>query len=188
MSRQERWSGAGLGSTKWLIGPCPAPNPGALASARATKSTATAAASASGRPAAKPAASAADSVQPVPCPADVSIRGRDQTCSPSSVNSRSTVSSPPRCPPFTRAARAPRSRIAKVVLQCGNFQRSGQHFQDVVKMVQDGTIGKVARCETWIHDSMKPEGMGDVPDQKALIEPVVAVRRSRITRGRWAGV
>jgi predicted dehydrogenase len=55
----------------------------------------------------------------------------------------------------------------KVVLQCGNFQRSGQHFQDVVKMVQDGTIGKVARCETWIHDSMKPEGMGNKPDQKA---------------------
>ena len=48
----------------------------------------------------------------------------------------------------------------KVVLQCGNFQRSGQHFQDVVQIIQEGYIGKVARVETWIHDSTKAQGMG----------------------------
>ena len=55
-------------------------------------------------------------------------------------------------------------RENKTVFQCGNFQRSGQHFQDVVEMVQSGYIGKIARCETWIHDSMKIEGIGSPAD------------------------
>ena len=54
-------------------------------------------------------------------------------------------------------------RNHKRVFQCGNFQRSGQHFQEAVQMVRDGYIGKVARVETWIHDSEKPEGMGNPP-------------------------
>lgn len=56
-------------------------------------------------------------------------------------------------------------RRNNVVLQCGNFQRSGPHFQEVVHMVQSGHIGKVARVETWIHDNSKIEGIGNPPDQ-----------------------
>ncbi len=43
-------------------------------------------------------------------------------------------------------------RENKTVFQCGNFQRSGEHFQQVVQMVQEGYIGKVARVETYFHD------------------------------------
>lgn len=45
-------------------------------------------------------------------------------------------------------------RDNNTVFQCGNFQRSGEHFQQVVQMVQEGYIGKVARCETWYHDKV----------------------------------
>ena len=56
-------------------------------------------------------------------------------------------------------------RRNKAVLQCGNFQRSGAHFQEVVDLIRSGYIGKIARVETWIHDGMKIEGMGSPPDQ-----------------------
>ncbi len=56
-------------------------------------------------------------------------------------------------------------RKNNVVLQCGNFQRSGEHFQQVVEMVQSGLLGPIARCETWIHDYEKPQGIGNPPDQ-----------------------
>ncbi len=46
-------------------------------------------------------------------------------------------------------------RENKTVFQCGNFQRSGEHFQQVVQMVQEGYIGKVGRVETYFHDSSK---------------------------------
>ena len=55
-------------------------------------------------------------------------------------------------------------RRNKTVLQCGNFQRSGQHFQEVRDLVANGYIGKVARVETWIHDGMTKEGIGNPPD------------------------
>ena len=51
------------------------------------------------------------------------------------------------------------------VLQCGNFQRSGPHFQEVVQLVQSGYIGEIARVETWIHDGTPIEGMGNPPDE-----------------------
>ena len=56
-------------------------------------------------------------------------------------------------------------RRNNTVLQCGNFQRSGPHFQEVVKMVQEGYIGKVARVETWIHDSETSAKLGNPPDE-----------------------
>ncbi len=56
-------------------------------------------------------------------------------------------------------------RRNKRVLQCGNFQRSGPHFQEVVEMVSSGYIGKVARVETWIHDSTAVEGIGNPPNE-----------------------
>ena len=52
------------------------------------------------------------------------------------------------------------------VLQCGNFQRSGWHFQELVELVRSGYIGRVARVETWIHDSTAREGMGNPPDRE----------------------
>ncbi len=52
-------------------------------------------------------------------------------------------------------------RRNKRVLQCGNFQRSGPHFQEVRDMVSSGYIGQVARVETWIHDSTPVEGLGN---------------------------
>ena len=56
-------------------------------------------------------------------------------------------------------------RRNKRVLQCGNFQRSGPHFQEAVDLVRSGYIGAVARAETWIHDNSKIEGMGNPPDE-----------------------
>jgi len=56
-------------------------------------------------------------------------------------------------------------RNNKRILQCGNFQRSGPHFQEVVQMVREGYIGKVARCETWIHDGMDVKGIGNPPNE-----------------------
>ena len=50
------------------------------------------------------------------------------------------------------------------ILQCGNFQRSGAHFQEAVEMVRSGYIGKVARVETWIHDGKKLDEIGNPPD------------------------
>lgn len=51
-------------------------------------------------------------------------------------------------------------RKNNVILQCGNFQRSGWHFQEAVQMIQEGYIGKVARAETWIHDGGKRQDIG----------------------------
>lgn len=56
-------------------------------------------------------------------------------------------------------------RANKVVFQCGNFQRSGAHFQECVQMVKDGVLGQIPRAETWIHDYEKPEGIGNPPDE-----------------------
>lgn len=57
------------------------------------------------------------------------------------------------------------ARRNNVVFQCGTMQRSGEHFQEAVKLVQDGYIGKVSRVATWIHDGYGPEGMGNPPDE-----------------------
>lgn len=56
-------------------------------------------------------------------------------------------------------------REAGVVFQAGTMQRSGSHFQEAVQLVQDGYIGKVPRVETWIHDNLDVNGMGNPPDQ-----------------------
>jgi predicted dehydrogenase len=56
-------------------------------------------------------------------------------------------------------------RRNKTVLQCGNFQRSGGHFKEVVDLIQSGYIGKIPRVETWIHDSTPAAGIGNPPDE-----------------------
>ncbi|HNZ47805.1 MAG TPA: Gfo/Idh/MocA family oxidoreductase [Candidatus Hydrogenedentes bacterium] len=48
----------------------------------------------------------------------------------------------------------------KVVFQGGNMQRSGTHFQEAVKLIQEGYIGDVAHVETWSHDQDKVESIG----------------------------
>ena len=55
-------------------------------------------------------------------------------------------------------------RRSNTVFQCGNFQRSGAHFKEVYELVRGGYIGKIARVETWIHDSEKIDGIGNPPD------------------------
>jgi predicted dehydrogenase len=52
----------------------------------------------------------------------------------------------------------------KRVLQMGTQQRSGPHFQEAVKLVRDGTIGKVTRVATWNYGNQSPNGAGNHPD------------------------
>jgi predicted dehydrogenase len=55
------------------------------------------------------------------------------------------------------------ARMGRVV-QVGTQQRSGEHFQKAVELVQSGKIGKVCLAETWIHGDDFPEGIGHPAD------------------------
>ena len=55
----------------------------------------------------------------------------------------------------------------KAVFQLGTMQRSGEHFQQAVKLIQDGHIGKVGRVETWAHDFKKVDEYAGVEDGPA---------------------
>jgi predicted dehydrogenase len=46
----------------------------------------------------------------------------------------------------------------------GTQQRSGPHFQEAVKLVRDGTIGKVTRVAAWNFGNQSPHGTGNQPD------------------------
>jgi predicted dehydrogenase len=50
------------------------------------------------------------------------------------------------------------------VVQVGTMQRSGDHFQKVVRMIQDGKIGKVTFVRTWNYGNQFPGGIGNPPD------------------------
>jgi predicted dehydrogenase len=50
------------------------------------------------------------------------------------------------------------------IVQMGTQQRSGAHFQEAVKIVQDGTLGRVTRVATWNHGNQSPHGFGNFPD------------------------
>lgn len=56
------------------------------------------------------------------------------------------------------------ARRNNTVFQCGTMQRSGAHFQEAVKLVQDGYIGKVGYVATWNHDNLNADGIGNPPD------------------------
>src|SRR5215471_3143693 len=56
------------------------------------------------------------------------------------------------------------ARRNKRVVQIGTQQRSGQHFKDAVKFVQDGKLGDVTFCRTWISNGTGPEGAGNPAD------------------------
>jgi predicted dehydrogenase len=50
------------------------------------------------------------------------------------------------------------------VVQVGTMQRSGDHFQKVARMIQDGKIGKVTFVRTWNYGNDFPSGIGNPPD------------------------
>jgi predicted dehydrogenase len=49
----------------------------------------------------------------------------------------------------------------KRVVQMGTQQRSGAHFQEAVKLVRDGRIGKVSRIHSWNYGNSSPAGIGN---------------------------
>lgn len=60
---------------------------------------------------------------------------------------------------FVQAAR----KYGRVV-QTGTQQRSGTHFQEAVRIVQRGDLGKVANVSVWIVGNAMPGGIGNPPD------------------------
>lgn len=50
------------------------------------------------------------------------------------------------------------------VVQIGTQQRSGRHFQEAIKFVRSGRLGKINLCRTWITNGTGPEGVGNPPD------------------------
>lgn len=50
------------------------------------------------------------------------------------------------------------------VVQVGTQQRSGKHFQEAVRLIQQGFIGKVNFVRTWNYANEYPEGIGNPPD------------------------
>lgn len=59
-------------------------------------------------------------------------------------------------------------RKYKRVVQMGTQQRSGKHFQDAVRFVQSGKLGKIHAVRTWISEpNNSPDGNGNPPDEPA---------------------
>ncbi len=56
------------------------------------------------------------------------------------------------------------ARRNKRVVQMGTQQRSGEHYQEVVELVQGGKLGKITRVSCWNYDNSSPRGIGDPPD------------------------
>ena len=50
------------------------------------------------------------------------------------------------------------------VVQVGTQQRSGDHFQQVVRMIQDGEIGDISFVRTWNYGNLTPDGIGNPVD------------------------
>lgn len=50
------------------------------------------------------------------------------------------------------------------IVQVGTQQRSGLHFQDAVRIVQEGEIGTVSAVRTWNFGNSTPHGFGRLPD------------------------
>ncbi|MDX2151077.1 MAG: Gfo/Idh/MocA family oxidoreductase [Bryobacteraceae bacterium] len=56
------------------------------------------------------------------------------------------------------------ARHHKKILQTGSQQRSAEHFQKCVEMIQGGVIGKVTHVEAWNHSNEAPVGIGNPKD------------------------
>jgi len=50
------------------------------------------------------------------------------------------------------------------VVQVGTQQRSATHFQEAVKLVQQGYLGKVSFVRAWNYSNEYPKGIGNPPD------------------------
>jgi len=50
------------------------------------------------------------------------------------------------------------------VVQMGTQQRSGLHYQEAVRLIQDGVIGKISRVSAWNYENETPAGIGNPPD------------------------
>ena len=57
-------------------------------------------------------------------------------------------------------------RETKRVVGVGTQQRSGEHFQRAVEIVQSGRLGRITRVETWNYGNEYPEGFGNPPDSE----------------------
>ena len=64
------------------------------------------------------------------------------------------------------------ARKYKRVSQIGTQQRSGEHFQKAVKLVQDGKLGRVSLTRTWNFSNEAPEGCGKPADRDQAPEGV----------------
>jgi len=60
------------------------------------------------------------------------------------------------------------ARKYKRVTQVGTWQRSGDHFQRAVQLVQDGALGQVRFARTWNYRNFCPEGFGSPADSDPL--------------------
>jgi predicted dehydrogenase len=58
------------------------------------------------------------------------------------------------------------------VSQIGTQQRSGEHFQRAVKLVQDGKLGRISLTRTWNFSNEAPRGCGKPPDRAEAPEGV----------------
>jgi predicted dehydrogenase len=58
------------------------------------------------------------------------------------------------------------------VSQIGTQQRSGEHFQKAVKLVQEGKLGRVSLTRTWNFANESPRGLGKPADQDAAPDGV----------------
>jgi predicted dehydrogenase len=56
------------------------------------------------------------------------------------------------------------ARKHKRVVQLGTQQRSGVHYQEAVRLIQEGAIGTVSRVHCWNHSNDAPLGGGAWPD------------------------
>ena len=57
------------------------------------------------------------------------------------------------------------ARKAGRVTQIGTQQRSGEHFQKAVELVQAGKLGRVSLTRTWNFDNEAPKGIGKAPEE-----------------------
>jgi predicted dehydrogenase len=59
------------------------------------------------------------------------------------------------------------ARRHKRVVQIGTQQRSGKHFQDAVRYVHSGKLGKIFLCRTWITNGTPADELDNPPDGDA---------------------
>jgi len=56
------------------------------------------------------------------------------------------------------------ARETNRVVGVGTQQRSGEHFQRAVEIVQSGRLGRITKVSTWNYENEYPEGIGNPPD------------------------